>query len=78
MTKPSYDLYKKIMYYCATHNLSIREFEAKCGIATGIISRLKLQTKKPHSKTYAKIAAGTHTSVDYWLPSEISECAFLH
>ena len=59
-------MYQKVIDYCKNNNISIMAFEAKCGLANGIVGRWK-EESKPSLNTVIKIAKATGIPVEHWV-----------
>ena len=63
-------IFKKIIDYCKTYNLSISSFEKLCDIGNGTISAWKDNKSKPSLKTLEKISKITNLPITYFLEEE--------
>lgn len=63
-------IYSKVLDYCEQKNLSIRQFEQKCGLANGTVHKWK-NGGNPSLSTLLKIENYTRISAKKWLQQEI-------
>lgn len=59
-------LLEKVLEYCKEKQISVSEFERRCELGHGIISKYKGDTL-PTVKTLRRIAEKTNTEVSDWL-----------
>ena len=59
-------IYSKVLAYCEQKDLSIRQFEMKCGLANGTVSKWK-DGGNPSLSTLLKIEQFTKISAKKWL-----------
>lgn len=67
--------YKKVSDYCRNNNISIAEFEKKCGIGNGTVGRWKNDNSKPTIHTLLKIAHTTGIPIEKWTMDDQKESA---
>lgn len=60
-------IFEKIKEFCYKNNISINEFEKRCGIGNGTVGRWKNDTSKPTLSTLEKIERATHIPISIWL-----------
>ena len=60
-------IYEKIVVYCNENNISICDFEKKCGIGNGVVGRWKDDKSSPTVTTLTKIAKATKIPISEWL-----------
>lgn len=60
-------IYQNVINYCSKNNISICDFEKKCGIGNGTVGRWKDNSSKPTVATLEKIADATKIPIDKWL-----------
>lgn len=59
-------IYSKVIEYCEQRDLSVRQFERRCGLANGTVQNWK-NGGNPSLSTLLKIEHGTKIPVKKWL-----------
>jgi len=60
-------IFEKIKKFCCENNISINEFEKRCGIGNGTVGRWKNNASKPTLYTLEKIEKATNVPIPIWL-----------
>lgn len=63
-------IYQNIASYCKRNNISISDFEKKCGIGNGVVGGWKNGKSTPNLKSLSKIANATGIPISEWLEKE--------
>ena len=59
--------YEKIVAYCESNDMSISEFEKRCGIGNGVVGRWRNNKSSPSIRTLKKIESTLGVSIKYLL-----------
>ena len=60
-------LIENIDAYCAKHNISIKEFERRCGVANSSVHKWRVGVQSPSMKSITYIERGTGIPSAKWL-----------
>ena len=60
-------IYEKVTAYCRKNKITICEFERRCEIGNGTVSKWREDRSSPSVKTLSKIVRGTGVELMEWL-----------
>ena len=60
-------VYGNVVEYCKKNNISIMEFEQKCGLSNGLVGKWKDNNYEPSISTLQKITTATGIPIEEWL-----------
>lgn len=60
-------IFLKVKKYCEENNISISNFEKKCGIGNGTVSRWEDDASRPSLSTLEKIEKATNIPISKWI-----------
>lgn len=60
-------IYERVKEYCRSEGIPICEFEKRCEIGNGTVSKWREDKSSPSVKTLSKIVRSTGIEMLYWL-----------
>lgn len=60
-------VYNNVIEYCNKNNISVMQFEQKCGIANGLVGKWKDKNYEPSISTLQKISTATGIPFAEWV-----------
>ena len=60
-------IYEKVLEYCRNEGIPVCEFERRCEIGNGTVSKWRQDRSSPSVKTLSKIVHGTGLDLMHWL-----------
>lgn len=67
------EILENIRRYCEDENISVKDFEKRCGLANGLVGKWKSGVAMPSFPTLQKIVDATGVELSEWVKEGITD-----